>query len=468
MIYYRHRGFVGIHRFICLIVAMLLLPAFAATLPWIPLLKLERNVDLFPYVLMIGTCLMLANRNSPTFEAELHRISWLDAFRISSRRVVVVAIGIAGLSFAFKDRNISRMFLGTYLVLLWFILAFLYARFPRLLAAWLFSAKEKTLTLLIGKEENASVLNSWLARRRHLGVVPAGILLDKCEIKKVGLDAPILGTWDELPSVIKDYEISQVILLGWLDDALAVERMIQQSEAAGCRFLIHNDYGSRFARRFYPLEEGGFDFLAVQPEPLEDPVNRMIKRAFDLMVAIPVVATVLPMSCLVVMAIHLFNSPGPLFFSFPRNGLRQGAFNMLKFRSMHTNVQNVGEQATRADPRIFKGGHWLRRTSVDELPQFWNVLFGHMSVVGPRPHLSQHDDAFSRIAPSYRIRSLVKPGITGLAQVKGFRGEVDSDAKLHSRLYWDLFYARSWSPALDVKIVMSTAWQVIRPPKSAY
>jgi lipopolysaccharide/colanic/teichoic acid biosynthesis glycosyltransferase len=105
---------------------------------------------------------------------------------------------------------------------------------------------------------------------------------------------------------------------------------------------------------------------------------------------------------------------------------------------------------------------------MDELPQFWNVLRGEMSVVGPRPHLPKHDNDFSRLARGYRIRSLVKPGITGLAQIKGFRGEITNVDKLQNRLYWDLYYARNWSLLMDLKIVAQTAWQVFFPPKSAY
>ncbi|MBC8009326.1 MAG: sugar transferase, partial [Burkholderiales bacterium] len=339
---------------------------------------------------------------------------------------------------------------------------------PALLSRWLFTARQLTPTLLMGRVENAQVLDGWLERRRHLGLSPVGLLLDSPPPDGFTSLTPYLGTWEQLTEHLTKRQVAQVILLGWVDDAEAVERMVQRCESAGCRFLIHNDYGARFARRFFTMEEGGHDFLAVQSEPLEDPINRGMKRGIDLLVAVPVVIGILPLACVLVWCLHRWRSPGPLFFSFPRGGRRQDSFGMLKFRSMYAADHDVNKQASIDDARIFSGGGWLRRTSMDELPQFWNVLKGEMSVVGPRPHLPQHDDDFSRVAPAYRIRSLVKPGITGLAQIKGYRGEITDPGKLHGRVYWDLYYARNWSPGLDLRIVARTAWQVFFPPRSAY
>jgi lipopolysaccharide/colanic/teichoic acid biosynthesis glycosyltransferase len=141
---------------------------------------------------------------------------------------------------------------------------------------------------------------------------------------------------------------------------------------------------------------------------------------------------------------------------------------MLKFRSMYARDHDINKQATAGDSRIFPFGAFLRKSSLDEFPQFINVLRGDMSIVGPRPHLPQHDIEFSQISKTYRVRSLVKPGITGLAQVNGYRGEITDPEKLHRRVYWDLYYMSNWSLALDMQIILRTAWQVVFPPKSAY
>lgn len=468
MISYRHRGFVSMHHLGCLAAAMALLPGFASSLPWIPRLKLEEDVRLAPYLIAILVGMVWGQRGLFSGALDLHRLSWSEAFHLAAKQVCVVAVCIFTLMFAIKDRGISRLFLVVYLGLLWVLLIVLHAKFPAILARWLFSDRELTPTLLVGRVENAGVLNGWLTRRRHLGLAPVGMLLDVTPPETMNPLVPFLGTWDQLAEHLSKRQVSQVILLGWLDDAEAVERMVRLCEAAGCRFLIHNDYGARFARRFLAMQEGGHDFLAIQPEPLEDPINRALKRAIDLLVALPVVVCVLPPACVLVWFLQRRKAPGSLFFSLPRGGWRQSEFRMLKFRSMYSVSHDFNRQATAQDARVYPGGHWLRRTSMDELPQFWNVLKGDMSVVGPRPHLSQHDEVFSRLAPAYHVRSLIKPGITGLAQVKGYRGEITAPEKLHGRVYWDLYYARNWSPGLDLRIVARTVWQVFVPPKTAY
>ena len=447
---------------------MLLLPAFAALLPYIPGLMLEADVRLLPYAVAVMVGMVWGMRGLEDETIDLHRLAPGESLRVAGQQVLWVALCIFTLMFAIKDRSISRLFLGCYLLLLWGLLAGLHWKAPGLLASWLFSERDVTPTLLIGRRDNAGVLDRWMDRRLHLGVLPVGLLSDESPSGVPASRIPYLGTIDRLAEVISSHRVAQVVLLGWVDDAAAVERMIQICEAEGCRFLIHNDYGARFARRFIPHEEGGHHFLAVQSEPLEDPVNRATKRMLDIMISLPVVLFVLGPLCIVLWLIQRYQAPGPLFFIMPRAGWHRERFKMLKFRSMYAHGHDVNRQATTGDPRVYPLGRFLRRTSLDELPQFWNVLRGEMSVVGPRPHLPQHDDEFSRIARAYRTRALVKPGITGLAQTKGFRGEISDPEKLHQRVYWDLYYARSWRLSLDIRICLQTAWQMIFPPASAY
>lgn len=143
---------------------------------------------------------------------------------------------------------------------------------------------------------------------------------------------------------------------------------------------------------------------------------------------------------------------------------------MLKFRSMYATVADrrlEAQQAKRDDPRIYPFGHFLRRASLDEFPQFWNVLTGRMSIVGPRPHLPEHDEEFSIVARRYRTRQLAKPGITGLAQVNGYRGEITDVDLLRRRVELDIEYITTWSIWLDLQITLKTAIQLFFPPESA-
>jgi lipopolysaccharide/colanic/teichoic acid biosynthesis glycosyltransferase len=191
---------------------------------------------------------------------------------------------------------------------------------------------------------------------------------------------------------------------------------------------------------------------------------------FDIAVSLPVVVLVLPVLSMLVLIMQRLQSPGPLMFSRARGGQRGSEFTMLKYRSMRFDAPDArleAKQAVRGDSRIYSFGRFLRKTSLDEFPQFFNVLRGDMSIVGPRPHLPQHDVEFSQIAKTYRSRQLVKPGITGLAQTRGYRGEITDPAVLHKRVELDIHYITHWSIWLDVVITFNTVRHVFIPPKNA-
>ncbi len=151
-----------------------------------------------------------------------------------------------------------------------------------------------------------------------------------------------------------------------------------------------------------------------------------------------------------------------------RAGLQNNQFEILKFRTMHVNNPSVTRQTSRDDQRIYRGGRTLRRFSIDELPQFWNVLKGHMSVVGPRPHLIEHNEQFAKVIANFPIRMVVKPGITGLAQVRGFRGEARTPDAISLRLQSDIEYLENWRLTLDIMIIAKTTLQMVAPPRTAY
>ena len=187
--------------------------------------------------------------------------------------------------------------------------------------------------------------------------------------------------------------------------------------------------------------------------------------------AVPVVGLVLPTLMLVVWLMQRLQSPGPLFHVRARSGEGRAEFPMLKFRSMRVappDAQAEGRQASAADPRIYPFARFMRRHSLDEFPQFWNVLTGEMSIVGPRPVMPVLDEEFERQVRAYRSKHWVRPGITGLAQSEGFRGEIRTPEQLHERIRLDLYYIAHWSVWLDLQITLKTAWHIFRPPPSAY
>jgi lipopolysaccharide/colanic/teichoic acid biosynthesis glycosyltransferase len=195
-------------------------------------------------------------------------------------------------------------------------------------------------------------------------------------------------------------------------------------------------------------------------EPLASPFNRALKRTFDIAVSLPVVLFVLPPLSIAIWMWQRVVSPGSLFFIQERGGRDGQPFRIMKFRSMHHANPDEKQQARPGDTRFYPGGNLIRKLSLDEFPQFINVLMGHMSIVGPRPHMVAHDQQFSQQQTSYRMRQRIKPGITGLAQVKGLRGPLDDSGELRDRLRADLEYAESWNLSLDLQIVVRTVTHV--------
>ncbi len=482
MIAYRQRGLVNVHAFLAICVSVALMPIFIVALPGLrpiteaipglPKVSLLAQVDPWPLMLAVFLGMTVSVGEVRRAGQALHLMNFWEALALALRQSAYVAGFLFTFVWATKDVAVGRVFVGEYLVLNCVILTLLHARAPRALARMLFSEKAKMPTLLVGHAAAMENLDSWITNRGHLGISVVGRISDEKSSTRAELAlAPHLGGMDRLRDIIREKSVAQVILLEWMDDAAAVEQIIQDCEAEGCRFLIYNNYGARFARSFTPVEEGGQHFLTFQSEPLEDPVNRTAKRVLDLVVALPVVLLLLPPLAMLVWLVQRFQSPGPLFFVRPRGGQNRREFGMFKFRSMYvpsSDATHETRQATAGDPRVYPFGRFLRRASLDEIPQFLNVLIGDMSVVGPRPHLPQHDDEFSRIARAYRGRALVKPGITGLAQVRGYRGEITDSEKLHRRVYWDLYYVTHWTLLLDVQLIVRTAWLVPFPNEAAY
>lgn len=202
-------------------------------------------------------------------------------------------------------------------------------------------------------------------------------------------------------------------------------------------------------------------------EPLSSISNRFIKRSFDIVVSGFACLCVLPFIPIIALIIKI-QSPGPIFFKQERTGLNGDTFYCLKFRSMHVNKDADKAQATKNDPRKFAFGNFMRKTNIDEFPQFINVLKGDMSIVGPRPHMLHHTEVYGSLIDKYMVRHFSKPGITGWAQVTGYRGETKELWQMEERIRRDIWYIENWSFWLDIKIIFMTAKSIICPDKNAY
>lgn len=246
-----------------------------------------------------------------------------------------------------------------------------------------------------------------------------------------------------------------------------IKRIIQFCD----KNVIHFHYVPRqfgnYQLNLKPEQLGEFRLYTNRKEPLLEIQNYALKRAFDIVFSGCVCLCLLPFLPIIALIIKL-QSPGPIFFKQARTGSDGRNFYCIKFRSMHVNADADKIQATKNDPRKFAFGNFMRKTNIDELPQFINVLKGDMSIVGPRPHMLKHTEMYSQIIDKYMVRHFCKPGITGWAQVTGYRGETKEVWQMEERIKRDIWYIENWSFWLDIKIIFLTAKSVIIPDKNAY
>ncbi|WGK65800.1 undecaprenyl-phosphate glucose phosphotransferase [Croceiramulus getboli] len=252
---------------------------------------------------------------------------------------------------------------------------------------------------------------------------------------------------------LTDEELKQ--LVDYVDNNLKVLKFLPDNRQIFTKKLKYQYYG------IHPI-------LSLREIPLEQPFNQGVKRSFDVLCAVVMLLGVLSwLTPLIALAIRM-DSKGPVFFKQRRNGLDYREFYCFKFRSMYPNDRAHVDQITKDDVRVTRVGQFLRKTSLDELPQFVNVLIGDMSVVGPRPHMVSHTEMYAERIDKFMVRHFVKPGITGLAQVSGYRGEVENEAHIINRLRYDIFYMENWSLLMDLRIIAKTIVKTLRGDDRAY
>ena len=276
------------------------------------------------------------------------------------------------------------------------------------------------------------------------------------------------GTLDDVEQFVKTHQVDEMFCaVPDIEDNQNVSRMIRIADNNAVDFYYVPQFGRTVTRQFELQSVGDVPILAVHPYPLKNPINRMVKRAFDLLFS----TAMLILSPLVVIPVAIgikLSSPGPIFFVQKRTGYRGQAFNCYKFRTMRINTDSDTLQATKDDPRVTRFGNFLRRNSIDELPQFYNVWLGEMSIVGPRPHMVAQTEMYSELIDKYMLRHTIKPGITGWAQVRGYRGQTEELWQMEKRVEYDVWYAENWSFFLDLKIIVRTVWNAIKGEANAY
>jgi undecaprenyl-phosphate galactose phosphotransferase/putative colanic acid biosynthesis UDP-glucose lipid carrier transferase len=275
--------------------------------------------------------------------------------------------------------------------------------------------------------------------------------------------------FERIHKFLLEYEIDEVYVALPNDSDYHIKELIKFCHLNYIKINFLNEFIHLLSKKTIQVNldyNGPTPIVSVAKEPLEITANKVIKRSFDLIFSALLFVLVFSWLFPLVGLFVKLSSPGPVFFKQKRTGLDGHSFYCYKFRTMHVNAEADSLQATAGDARITRVGAFLRKTNIDELPQFINVMRGEMSVVGPRPHMLSHTRMYSKLIAPFMVRHWVKPGITGLAQAKGFRGETKEVRQMYQRVRMDVFYIQNWSFWFDLKIVFLTAWNMITMQKT--
>lgn len=279
---------------------------------------------------------------------------------------------------------------------------------------------------------------------------------------------PILSNVSRTLEICKQYGVNEIYSTVAPEQNHSLYSLIEGADENCIRFKIVPDMGFFFKKQMHIDYLKEIPVISLRKEPLEDLGNRIKKRAFDIAVSFFVVVLILSWLIPFIGLLIWLESKGRVFFIQQRTGKNNKSFGCLKFRSMKpSSVANL-QQATKYDSRVTRIGKFLRRTSLDEFPQFINVLRGDMSIVGPRPHMLKHTDEYSRLIGQYMVRQFLKPGITGWAQVNGYRGETRTVGQMQKRVEHDLWYLENWNLFLDLKIMAMTVFNTVKGDKNAF
>ncbi len=424
-----------------------------------------RRYSIYCFALILGLTFESLSRNGAKtyfMQSELlrqHRLSLRQTFASTGALVLYLI--------ATKDAFISRIFFFNFIPWLYVALLFSHHYLPAFLARGIFAGVREEKTLLVGTTRKATQLKPWLRRKSEIGLRAVGMLCDE-GIASTDDGIPVLGRTDDVERVVREHGITQIILLEFPEFSAVSERLIRACDQLGVRLIIVSDLEEKLKHPIRYFEDDGFRFIGLREEPLENPLNRFLKRAIDVSISLPVTLFVLPPLALLVWIVQRVQSPGPLLHAQVRAGLQNRQFTIYKFRTMRPDNDEVSRQAAMDDERVYPAGRFLRKFSLDEVPQFLNVLRGEMSVVGPRPHLIEHNNQFAQLMQDYHVRAFVKPGITGLAQVRGFRGEARDSSDIANRVACDIEFLENWNLSLELGIILRTFVQVAFPPRSAY
>lgn len=393
-------------------------------------------------------------------------LSFEQFTRVSLRAYTYFLLTVILYLFFFRLIVLSRIFIVT--VLLAIAVMIVINRFIYLLLLHYFRKKDyfSSKVIIIGYNSLSKRLAGYLEeegiKKEIIGFCEEYENVDELS------NYPVLGQISEALETCKKHGITEIYSTIAPEHNSAIYSLMQNADQHCIRFKIVPDLGFFVKKHIHIDYLGEMPVISVRNEPLEDLGNRIKKRAFDLLVSGAVILFILVWLIPLVSLLIWLESRGPVFFMQERTGKDNKRFGCLKFRSMRVNAGADVLQASRNDGRITRLGRFLRRTNLDEFPQFLNVFLGQMSVVGPRPHMLKHTYEYSQLIGQYMVRQFLKPGITGWAQVNGFRGETKDISQMQRRVEHDLWYMENWSLMFDLRIIFMTLLNTFKGEKNAY
>lgn len=396
-----------------------------------------------------------------------NRVTYIDELLLTTTKSIFLYFLIflslsMFLQFEIKTKTFVLYFTGLYITLnLWWIIV------NRVLKYYRRKGYNFKRVVIVGAGKTGIMLYNELCSDMGYGYKFLGFFDDDetkipAEIKQYWL-----GNTEKTEKFCKENSVDEIYcaLPGSQDNKII--NLIQISERNAIRFYIVPEIRRYVLRRLNFQTLGAIPLFSVREEPLQNWWFRFIKRLMDIIIS----GTMLLLSPLWYIPIAIAvkrSSPGPVLFRQKRTGLMGKEFECLKFRTMKVNTECDTKQAERGDDRITPIGRFLRKTSLDEFPQFINIFKGEMSVVGPRPHMLKHTKEYSAIIDKYMVRHFIKPGLTGWAQVNGYRGETKDLEQMEMRVKYDIWYIEHWNLLLDIKIILLTIWQVIKGDDNAF
>ncbi|NNF02277.1 MAG: undecaprenyl-phosphate glucose phosphotransferase [Bacteroidia bacterium] len=419
-------------------------------------------------LMMVNLLWMIFGAYSTLYEFQ-HPMRADRTLRKIFRSIPLYALLILTFIFTVKGYYYSRLHvIFTLTLFLNFILVW------RLFFHWILkiyrrSGGNYTRVAIVGVSQLGSELNNYFNSDAGLGFKFTGYITGSNEEASSSIveKDKILGNLSSLQKISEEHLIDDIYCTLPLTEADDIKSLIEFCDNNAIRFRFVPDFRSFLNRK------AALDFVDYMPvitlrqEPLEVLSNRTLKRFFDIVFSSLVLLLIFPWVFLIAGIIIKLTSKGPIFFVQPRPGKRKSVFNIYKFRTMVINTESDAKQATAGDQRVTWIGKILRKASLDELPQFYNVLIGNMSVVGPRPHMQFQNEDYKELIDKFMVRQFVKPGITGLAQVKGYRGPTTDLKLMEQRVRLDVWYLENWSLFLDIKIIFQTFFLIFKGGKNA-